>query len=509
MPARTATRLQQIQISDFLGGLNLRSSEVELATNETPDCMNITLDERGGVVKRLGLERFGNALSTGATALYYSGALDDFFIQDGSALKKTDNFTSLTTVNTFTTSARCAMVDFNGLLVVVHPVDGVYTYNGSAFTNRSTTVKGDAIASWQNKVWVGGDTSKKARVWWSNAGDATTWTYTAGPPEVGDFIDLREVDDQIITGLGIGQDMDVVGRPGLLVTKEHSFYRINNSTTGAYTTLGTEAGASSHLAIASIGGLTATLNRHGIWVTNGTGAPLLASSRLTPLFTAAQLSLADMTKCSAGTIGDRIIFSIPRTGSSRPDLTLEYHPRDGWIVPHSFGLNAYTVFTKADDILVGAGTLNGSNFYAFKVFKSGADDGQAIESRYQTRWYEFAGENRAMLRRLMISGRGSFDMYVRKDFSVGVGDLFQVLSQSSDAEWNAFNWNDANWGPSMYEEQFELYSLGHARAFSFRLEHTGTTSAQTVPLLGDGATTEVGGFAFYSALADFVNLGAN
>lgn len=505
MPAvKTATRLSQFQISDFSGGLNLRSSEVELALNESPSCMNITLDERGGVVKRLGLTRFGDELATGANALFYSAALDDFFIQDGAVLKKTDNFTSLTNVNTFTSAARCAMVDFKTLLVVVHPVDGVYTYDGASFTNRSTTVKGDAIAAWQNKVWVGGDTSQRPRVWWSNAGDATVWTTAS------DFVDLREVDDQIITGLGVGQDMDVAGRPGLLVTKEHSFYRINSSTTGSYTTLGTEAGASSHLAIASVGGLTATMNRHGIWLTNGTAAPVLASSKLSPLFTASQLSLANMGKAAAAPYGDRLLFSLPRTGSSLPNLTLEYHPRDGWIVPHSFGLNCYTTFNKNDDFLVGAGALNGTDYFAFKVFQGGADDGEAIMSRYQTRWIELAAENRVRLRRLLISGRGTFDMYVRKDFQLAAGVLFPVVSQSIGAVWNSFNWNDGSlWGPTLYEEQYALYSLGHARAFSFRFQHTGTTSATSPALLGTGAGQEVGAFAVYSALADFVNLGAN
>src|SRR5262245_41936232 len=47
-----------VHIGDFSGGLNVRDALTELALNETPDCMNVVLDERGGVGKRLGYVRW-------------------------------------------------------------------------------------------------------------------------------------------------------------------------------------------------------------------------------------------------------------------------------------------------------------------------------------------------------------------------------------------------------------------------------------------------------------------
>src|SRR5262245_54990583 len=48
----------EIYIGDFSGGLNIRDALTELANNETPDCLNVVLDERGAAHKRLGLSRW-------------------------------------------------------------------------------------------------------------------------------------------------------------------------------------------------------------------------------------------------------------------------------------------------------------------------------------------------------------------------------------------------------------------------------------------------------------------
>lgn len=42
----------------FAGGLNLRDAPTELKPTESPSAWNVTLDERGGVVKRLGYTKW-------------------------------------------------------------------------------------------------------------------------------------------------------------------------------------------------------------------------------------------------------------------------------------------------------------------------------------------------------------------------------------------------------------------------------------------------------------------
>jgi hypothetical protein len=210
--------------------------------------MNITLDERGGIVKRLGRSKLntGGALPGTPSNVFFWKSAGVTIFQIGTTVYKTSNlFGAWSSIATLTTTERMAFTDFNGKLVGVHPTDGVFTYDGTTWTLATAAVRGTCIASWQNKVWVAGDprAGNASVVWWSNAGNPAVWTTGT------DFNALREKDDAPITALGLGQGMDVAGRPGLLVFKEESAYRINSSSTGAYTTIDGSAGAAGALAV--------------------------------------------------------------------------------------------------------------------------------------------------------------------------------------------------------------------------------------------------------------------
>ena len=75
------------------------------------------------------------------------------------------------------------------------------------------------------------------------------------------------------TAIGVGQGMDVTGRPGPYVFKRRSVYRINSAATGAYTTLSSEAGAGGSNCVADIAGMTAFIGDAGIYVTRRGRAP--------------------------------------------------------------------------------------------------------------------------------------------------------------------------------------------------------------------------------------------
>jgi hypothetical protein len=61
-PARTGgLPYTELQITDFSGGLNVRDAATELSENESPDLLNVVLDERGGVTKRLGYSKWNPA----------------------------------------------------------------------------------------------------------------------------------------------------------------------------------------------------------------------------------------------------------------------------------------------------------------------------------------------------------------------------------------------------------------------------------------------------------------
>ena len=58
----------ELQFRDFSGGLNIRDAAAQLGQNESPADSNVTLDERGGVSKRLGYAKYnGTAFNASLT----------------------------------------------------------------------------------------------------------------------------------------------------------------------------------------------------------------------------------------------------------------------------------------------------------------------------------------------------------------------------------------------------------------------------------------------------------
>lgn len=501
-----APGISEFRFDDFSGGLNLRDAPSQLAANESPDCMNVTLDERGGVTKRLGLVRVttGGSLASPPLNLFYWATGGITIVQVGAIVYKTTDFVTFTLLHTFTTAARVAFTDFQYQLVTVHPVDGVWVSTGGAFTQTAggtanmEAVKGTCIASWQNKCWVGGDPVNKSRLWFCEPGDPAKWTIASA------WIDIREKDDLSITALGIGQGMDIAGRPGMLVFKDESTYRVNNSTSGAYTTLDSRIGAASPLAVTSLGGVTAAISRHGIYVTTGTSEMRNVSLQIEPMFTPTQTNFARLDQMCAGIYRDRIVFSLPTAGSTVNNRTLEFHPPTGWIVPHDFGVTAFTSYTKQDQKLHGAGPVDG---HIWEVFKGGDDAGTAIAARYQTRWVEPGAGINCRYRRAMLTGRGVFKMNVKLNYTPATGASHDVTLAATRWQWgDGTLWGSTAWGPLNFENYQAFNSLGVGRAISLQFTHTGTDVAQGQAVLG-GTQPEVGAFAVYGCLLDYIRLG--
>lgn len=304
-------------IFDGFRGVNLTDDPTQLGEGFSPWCVDLVFDSQGRMRKRpnwsptapLGGWSFPTGIAA-PKAIYYWPSKDYIVYQDGAALKywkySTGGATS-GTAHTFSTSATCAMVEFNGNLVAVHPVDGVSDYDGTTWTLRNATVKGSSIAAWQNKLWVGGDTSNRSRVWASNAGSSATWTTAT------DFVDLREVNDNIVTAIGGGNGMDIAGRPGLMVFKASSWYRINssNATTGfTYTTLHDKAGAVGPNAIASDQSHLASIGVDAVYMSDGVNAPVRVSRLVDPFFSRGWDSeILPMSDVSATVRNNIFVFS--------------------------------------------------------------------------------------------------------------------------------------------------------------------------------------------------------
>lgn len=491
---------RELGMTDFSGGLNRRDSPSELANNETPYCSNVTLNERGGVEKRL-----GNAKKNPVAYTTSSPPQNEFvwgairITQCGADLFKNDTVAS---VQTFSTSARVGFAAFGTAVYAIHPADGIYSSTDAVtWTAVSGSPKGTVLEPWQNRMLAGGDPSASSRLYASAIGDATDWATGTGH---GWFNDIKEHDSEPLVAIKSASGIDIAGKPGVIVCKGQSSYRVNDPDTGAYQTISTTVGAASAISVVNLYNETFILSTSGIYQTNGVNALTLASSKLQPLFTPSEIAFDKASLYCAGRKGDRVHFSLPRAGSTANDLHLEYHPAMGWIVPHTDAASCYATDTlNGEALYAGSPTVHGQ---VYTVGVGGSDDGAAISCIFQTKWIAPSGGIECRFRRLRVFSRGNFNLYVKRDFDVGQGDQNEVDSNSGGAAWSIGKWAVDTWGRNVYESSQDFWSLGTGQFVSFVFTETSTLTATAPPLIGVGSAPVVGAFAVYGLAVQYIPL---
>lgn len=491
----------ELQFRDFSGGLNIRDAAPELGANESPDLWNVTLDERGAIGKRLGYTKYNSSAFNASltTAGDYWATGQNLITQSGTGLFK-DN--AAVPFKTFTTVDPCAMADFTGKLYIIHPVDGLFSYDGTTVTAIGAGPKGATLAAWQNKLWASGDPGAKSRVYFCAAGDGTSWPGT-------NFVDLREKDTDPVQCLAGAAGVDVSGRPGLLAGKRRSTYRIYDSSTGAFQTLDTGIGCASPQAFTNGFERTVFLGESGVYWTDGVGPMRSASDKLTPLFSPGQINFSKLDLCRAGAKGDRMYFSLPRVGSTMNDLELEYHPLQGWIVANSSAASFYATYRKDDQKLyAGSPTVNGQ---VYERLKGGSDDGTQITSRWQLRWVEPSSGHPARIGRVRIAGRGAFTANVLIDYANSTSESFEV-----DLSGGAFTWDDPSavwddpatlWGPVGFQDTQDYPLNTVVTAISIQFTETSSGVSSGLQILGSGAAPEIGAWGAYGIFMSYRPLG--
>jgi hypothetical protein len=503
--------------TDFTGGVNLASWPSEIPGNQFPASINLTTDGTlgSGLVSRFGSK--DTSAVTGSSGQAYiigwSRALNIALVQRGTNLSKV-NLTTLavTSIGTFTTSALAQAVEFGLEMVYCHPADGVFTYDGTTATNRSTTVKGSCLASWQNIVWVGGDTATNTRIWKSNIGDAHTWTTAT------DFIDIRDVNTDQVTAIHVGQGMDIQGRPGLMVAKGSSLYRINTPSTGAFSAISPSVGTPSAFGMTSLGqylyvhggaGSPGGSFPAGIWRTDGISTPQLVSGAIQPLF-----ARGSLTNAWVVALRGRLFCSVPDPAGGSGFIG-EYDPLGqawflhklpkGLVAPAAVpGLSGLLGTYSSTTGRLGVFFDNGAAGSTYLVGTDGNDDGDsvhnAIVSTLQTRWVEPFTGRRVKTQRANVRARGAAISFgQRADYSVT-----QVADRTLALPFSSSTVKDTT-------TMVPLGSYGPARAVSYDLTASTSTlgSAQAYDnALGSGSTAvSVGAWAIEEILVDFTILG--
>lgn len=513
-----------LPLRGFDGGLNLRDVWAEIAPNETPLAYNVLYDERGAVVARLGITTLNGAslLPQPADYFYYSKVADAilaYISSDagfGKLYKSTDGGATWSAVySAFTAGAAGAIVDFNNGVAVCNTLDGVY-YFGAALgapthtaggTNAMDEARGSAIAAWKNRVIVVGDprndaTHSVARIHASAIADATTWNDSTKGSWTND---IREVDDQILTAVGAGQGVDINQKPSLLVCKQNSMYRVNDSETGAYTTLhASGGGCASSTGLCSLLGRIVTINDIGMWVTDGIAVPIRISDKIAPLFEF-DLDLSTMSNWTAGVQRDRAQFNVTRKGSTSNNFQIEYHPLYGWMAVHKgMALGPCAVYTKGSRKLIAGSSVNGK---VYQVGTGGTDDGTPISTFWSSKDFPLYQGREARLRHVRVWGRGSVNIGIRTDYQRSVSDQYPFVYGQGGFTWDVDHWDLGTWGDIVYVSDLDQPLDQVGRNAQVTVAATVSSSATAPALLDDGTAPETGAWGFYEAQLNFVPLG--
>jgi hypothetical protein len=490
---------KSVSIGPFPGGLNTRDQAGELSAEELSDAMNVTIDERGAVMKRLGYERrYALPVGSGLVKNIFSWNSRGWLIaQIGAGMHKD----GAAAFHTWTTDARVGMCEYLGNLVMIHPVDGVRMWDGTTVTGPFANFpKGDTCSSWQTRCWFAGNPDFPARVTYTDIGAMTMG--------VNNFNEIREKDAGKVTCLTGAAGLDISGRPGLLAFKGDSAYRIYDSTNGAYNTIDASTGCSSNISAISAFGRTYVVNERGIYYTNGIDPMVEVSGKIENIFHDDVINQTRDDLFAAGRYQDRLYFSVPRVGQTYNSIAVELNPATGWVMTHSNAASAYaSVGHGASNLAMGSPTVNG---LVFDSHRSGADDGAPIASYLQSAWIVPGAGNKVNVRRARFIGAGEFDATLLRDFAAGqTGTTLHIDINSGDILYDDIGSlydTDDVYGPGQFQGHADFWSIAKTGEFAIRITETSTLSRTGQPILG-GAEPEIGAWSLSRVLLWVIDLG--
>jgi len=493
----------EIYIGDFSGGLNIRDALTELQNNETPDCINVILDERGACHKRLGYVKWNatalpNAISYGYesdvcnTIFWYCQADGKLYRDDGGVLTQVAQFAAAGTVS---------IADFAGTCYLAHSFDGLFfSTDGTAWSTVAPSggqiPSGDMLATWQNRLWIASSTSNLLSA--CAPGDATQWDVAKN--SVGNYI--REGNDFPIVCLfgSSGAEAASTLQPTLIVGKrsgaQGSIHRVIDASNADYVTLDQSVGPAGPSSITSLYGRLYLISTSGIFETDGQNPLVPIGAKLSRLWRPDSIEFSHPERFVATRTRDRVRFSLALLGSNVNNLCLEYHPGFAAFTARSDAASAYVVHGQQDAILLGVSPTVPGQIYQHDV--GGADDGQPISSRLTTKVFEPTGGYQQRLQHIHVLGRGTFTVETLPNFTLS-GKSKVLSMQASGFQWDFDGWDDPSvgWGEDLVEGWDDFWPRQLGRAFQIRFTETSTNIGTSPPLGIGGPAQAIGAWATY------------
>lgn len=485
--------MASLVLDDFSGGLNLRDSPNQIALTESPNAYNWAITERGGLKRRNGHTNVVSLPGVAGTKAYifYSAALDQWLCARETSgapntlklFSRPGNLSSVWTdrgtINSVV-SAAAGFVDFPGATPKVvlctnvnsGAVKGIFTWDGTTLTDLAAgdLVCGDALSLWQNKVFVAGYPTSDANgnptlLRWCDAGDPTTWTAT-------NVQQFRELDAKPLTALGVAGG-------ALVVFKKRSHYRVNDSSSGSFTTLDAAVGCVNARAVVPLRGRLFTWAADGIYECDGVGPADNVGDKLRPIYGDAS---TDTTTICGGVFEDHVIFAGTFGATSFAGVSgqiIDYSPSLRAAVLHTFAStsqNELTSFASKEAVLYAA-IVDGDDLFSMFTATPGADDGSNFTAGWKTPWLLPNSGQLARLHRLRLQGlvatgfSGTMNVEVDKDWAaIGSGLSYDISTGLVAVGTEA-------------QKAVDIQSLGHGYAFALAIAIGAGTGAASIRAL--------------------------
>lgn len=458
-----------VLFDSFAGGANFAAAPYEIERNQARDLLNVVGTERGSVKKRPGsVDHVSSGTLVDPHGLFASRALDVFVVSGGGKLQKLTVAGVASDLKTgLDASARWSFVEFQvsggqgpifGMNGVNTPQrwDGVAASTSDWTAGSGTVPNGKFMVVAGNRLWVAGVPSDPSGVYFCELIDPRNWP-------VANVVRFDPNDGGEITGLGRAG-------PYVVVFKRDKAWTIYNLDTGANRPLGQGVGCVAHRSIAETPIGTLFLSEHGIYSTDGNGVRLV-SQLVDPVIKGA--SAAQVQNAAGWFFDQHYYLSFARSGSD-PDRTLDLDMEldSWWLHSNVCGHEWATLDVGSGPELFCAGPST-----VLRAFVEGElrDDGAVFLGYWASAFHHFGQPAlRKRVRRLHFDGQGYIDVYSAADFRSedtleGTADL-----TGDDGEWEVDDgslWgvdDGSVFGGSGDVEEAEVYTLGVARAWSFK-----------------------------------------
>jgi len=531
-PASSGEPYRYEELSDFTGGLNLRSDQTSLGPSESPAMLNVEVDPRGGIARRDAIDalnasvlgeilRISSHHETGGTNQILAAAKDSS--NTGLYYGTGGNFTR---INTSASGSGVALAG-HVLPSFVTFNDATYISNGAFFETDKSAVKWTGANSasvltpdidgtaghfplarssctWGERVWAAntteGGTNYPNRIRWSQINNAEIWEADSWID-----VDVGEHGDHITAIVPNGDR--------LLIFKENAIYVLLGWDADSFSVINLTRVAGSIddcIPVASPMGVFFWYGQEGVYLVTTESLDYMFHP-IKPAITRSQLTFTGIPSLmwhdnrlwvsvdfqsgdgiqNANQVNRRNVFVYdPSLGETGSWTRFDINARDlfAYKPPGGTHLGLAATSDVASSVTTAAFTrVCKVDIDADVDDYTGAPSNSQIHSFYQTRWLEGNrptfnkrwGKTRTVL---LADNTVAIQMKIYKDYNTGSETTTlsqQVTGEASSAAWDAATWDADSWvsfGDSQIYKFFKWPSAGTAKAISIRFNVEPTTN---------------------------------